>query len=646
MNQSRGKDISIEQLEELLARGDYQSFVQEVGCLPTACSEIPHFQLLSLKALFFLGKPIEALERAKALYSGKSDLTVSQIAKLEYLYLDWTFNGRQRASFQNLENELKKNTQAKREIGACVNEVLMRFRSTKLMLGLEDASSKAGILEAYSQLIALYQKEGRKEEAFFCLMQLVALEISKPFPSIQVALDRLEEYKQCDFIRDSSFKLGHVLGKIAELKLDLELLTGLKNGWQKDFAKAHAAYLKVNNRLGAYRLLMTIGIVFSRYGLKTGRKLLVRSIRYFESRNAHKDCLQACSHLLSMLHRSGDLAAVAILKEKQQNARLAIGFESASGITRSATEKDLAITVYETIQQSQFLADQQHEAKAMALINGLIREAKTIGESKLTADLLVQSSNINRTLDPDVADEVLTQAIEQYVRLGYHGKALNMRAEKLLKSLESETKSVPCEEICSCMESGESSMSGDYDMNTGEVLAFLYEACAFGFLKSGLMSESLIAIDKAMSIYERFGMKPRLALSLMCKAQVHVASGNAPGFQKAQECYEEAGNLFKLMNCYSWMARCQSDMAALSYIQTSGDPTLYRHELPGLDHLKKARGYRNQLRGSGLSFAYFHKSSINELPMDLSMYQRFYHYVLSDERQNYLELLEYQLKQN
>ncbi|GAB5525903.1 MAG: hypothetical protein Roseis2KO_37750 [Roseivirga sp.] len=563
--------------ERLIYTEDHKGFFKALGQVEPSSEIWAGLQIRSIDLLMRLGSSAKAIEKAGYLKSILTDPVLRRHAKIKYLHLERAIN-------RNDQNHsLEQECQAVlidpdfESLHLLTKGILLRLAATELMCGLTEAQEKKSLIGKYLAHIKVCQHQGRSEEAYCHLIELLQFVMSKPMPMAERALAYLHYYRKLPFIANTPHRLATLDLQIAEIRLTNHLEGDHNKDHQKYYLLAGRSFARAKHLLGHAYIQKSQGQTLLRYGKSRGRQLLYEAIRSFEGRGKQLQSLEIHTTIIQWLETKGEQSAIRSYLIKVNTLRenlllTGVKTNSISPVIRRSDEPNLAEQANYTIAIANDYAKAGDKNMAIRLLQKSIRKIRQSGETIHLARLLAcHAEMLNDTIESGGLPEVKVgnQAIALFIRLGYPLEAVCLVRKRLLNiglSAQSHTFTQNFSDfIKSDMDLIESILQCRHDLASREILAKSHQTIAYLYLTRGAPKKGIEILKKNSSLLKKHRLTYMLAFNEMYLGSIllemcdHHTKNEC--CLKAYDHFSEAYQLFKVMNNYEACWRSQFGMA-------------------------------------------------------------------------------------
>lgn len=560
--------------EQLIYKEDYKGFFKALERVATSSDLWPLLQIRSVDLLSRQGLTWKAIGKARELKNSLTDPVLRKKAELKYLFLETAIN--QNASGSSLEKECFA-TLTNPDFEALrffVKGILLRWKATELMLGLSDAESKRTVIRSYLKQITMCLQSKCQEEAYEFTTELIHLLLTRPFPTVDKALEYLHYFRSRPFITQAHHRLAFINLQIAEIGLEQHLKEATTNGYEEFYELAAESYRKAGNSLGQAHIQKSKGSILLKYGRAAGRKMLHTAIRSFEAADYIVPVLYMQNAIVKWLETQGAHSAINSYRIKTNALTEELGLHSLKNKIRPAIHlKRDSNDLLENTRKLMALTNRPVKSgdndKHKHLVNNLIKRIAKRGKTIHLARALAAA---NTSITPGSANS-RSAVIKLYTELGYPLEAVDLIREDLISGLR-----IPnpfsfnadfSEELVKSVGQIESILCNYPDLESREKLAKSYQLVAYLWTISGLPENGIDMLKKSEALLKRHNLAFSQAFNdlYMGSVLLDLSNDNNPGSLKAFYHFSEANALFRLMHNHEGIWRSQFGMALSAHRQ-------------------------------------------------------------------------------
>ena len=404
-----------EDLSKLLDKGAYRSFLASLSTYDLSHRTWFRFQLLGLSVLLDLKSSAEALTLTETLSNSLTQASERELARAHYLLMSWFQGGRGSDDLEELAEVLNNEIQDSR-LANDWNHIRLRAEVLKLVLGLSCASQKEVIAERYEAQVRAYLDEGREDEAFFCLLEQVDFVAAKPYPNLTLSIDLLDH-----FIFSSKFNGAYRQGKLLALKAiitaEQQLSSGQPLSVQDVMSQAYHAWQQIGGHRDYYDTLLRIGSLLLRFGKPKGQKLLMKSIRYFQSSGESQTILVPVNSLINWYKETGNHTELGSIRELHSIALTTM--QKPQHCTKKQ-RRDAGLRLQMAVFQAQNALTEKDVQSVKQIIDQVFEIAKPNGITRLSIQVEAIKVRYDLLTGVNLNFERIMHVVTQFCKLSYH----------------------------------------------------------------------------------------------------------------------------------------------------------------------------------------------------------------------------------
>ena len=541
------KTCTSHELLHFLNQGDFSSFLSSLEYYDSSQPDWFRYKILALKVLAYNRSVHQTYELAELL---SQSLTVSEerdLARAEYLYVSWLQFGRSQAALEELESLLERNWKTN-SLSSFWEHIRLRTRSSKLMLGLTDANEKQELLKDYEALVKHFTAKSLFDEAFFAFKELIDVIQTKPFPQTSLALKTVNWFLEIYSSEDRHYQSGILFYMKAILTTEVSLSHGKPYDVSGYIHEAESKFKVAGNNVAKSHYLSDYGALLLKYGLSKGKKLLIKAVRQYQKSDKLDSATKPINTIISWQRVTGNHTELGSI---QYLASRALGMNSSQ--TGASIENDLSIKLENGLRLLKEALKNLDLDRAEEILTHLEIQAEDIGHTYLSLKVRTMGLLFETQFGLGIDHEEVLNVAGSLQKMGYPQDALDFMANNIFHALESSNQRVSDDEFKEYLNFVNSlNAKAALEISLAESVGAFYEVLSLVCVKETKLMEALKLLRVANFVFSNHQMKPKVAVNLMCQAQVLRGLYTRLNYydfkQKGLSALREAKELFQLMN--------------------------------------------------------------------------------------------------